>query len=342
MRRVGGGLVDHGREQEPAVAEHVLGVDDAARLLVVGDEARTPGGKPLGVERRHHAASAAPRVVRHDAGDVRVVAGVLLDQEVAVAIDGDVVGLVQVRRLRAVEQQLDRAAQARVLDVLERELPQTAAVTRVRGRPAALRGHEVEDVGMLRVPGAVLDPIQRHAVGRRLGVLPHARLVPVDLREVELDRRALAVLGAEAGIAAHRLVDQVEHRADAVREAGTVERVAPAALDALVDPQLAERAVLAADRHRGVRAVVRRHRVLPREQAEPRQLLGRPVLEHSERAALVAVLLVGEVDAAVVAAIAATALELPPGAERRRAEARERVALSGEHVAGEARVGPAR
>lgn len=145
---------------------------------------------------------------------MRVVAGVLLEQQVAVPVDVHVVGLVEERRLRAVQQELDRAAQLGLLDVFERHVPQAAAVaadSRLgRGRVAALGGEEIEHVRVPRIPGAVLDPVERRAGHERLRVLTRARLVPVDLGEVELDRIALDDRGPELGVGRHRLVQCVE------------------------------------------------------------------------------------------------------------------------------------
>jgi hypothetical protein len=96
--------------------------------------------------------------------------------------------------------------------------------------PSVLRK---EHVRVPRIPGAVLDPVERRAGLERLGVLTRARLVPVDLGEVELDRIALADPGPELGVGRHPLVQCVEHVMGSV--------VSPARSKALPRPRFVPR-----------------------------------------------------------------------------------------------------
>ena len=195
---------------------------------------------------------------------------------------------------------------------------------------------------MTRVEGSVLDAVEPEALGVRLGVLRGARLVPVDLlvgAEVKRRRVVLAVGRAELDVVGDRLVLQIDDELVAVGQARTVEGVAAAELAADVHPQLAGvgGAVLLALQVRHVALVEADEGVLPREQAEPRQLLRLAVRGHAEVAAAVAVLLVGEVDLAVVAAVGLAVVELTGrrqvagaeaselGRERRRGGVRVRV-----------------
>ena len=88
-----------------------------------GDEVRAVGAEQIGVKAREHAARAGGDVVGDDAGEVRVLVRVLLDEQVAARVDVEVVGPVQVRGLGPVEQELDRAAAPGLLDVIEGEPP---------------------------------------------------------------------------------------------------------------------------------------------------------------------------------------------------------------------------
>ena len=103
-------------------------------------------------------------------------------------VDVHVVGLVQERRLGAVEQQLERAAERRVRRRRRTRSRHSPPPSRPSGPVgdvgalAALGGHEVEVVRVARIPCAVLDPVQGQPVEpspRRSGGAPG--LVPVDL-----------------------------------------------------------------------------------------------------------------------------------------------------------------
>ena len=310
------GAVDLHVEQEPARADDVVGVDDARGLLVerqlsglehggaVGQR-RAPPAELLRVEPRHHAAGAVRQPVGDDPRQPDVVAGILLEQQVAAAVDRHVVGLVEEGSLGAVEQQRQRAAQLRVLDVVEPQPPQAAAVAaeparRDVGALAALGREEVEVAGVRRIPVAVLDAVQADPARLRLRVHGGAGgLVPVHRVQREARRDTLAVRGAE-----RRVRGRAGHRRDgqrAVGQARAVDRRAVRLLRARVDPQLAVLAVLHPHHERRVAEVVRRHGVLPGREPQPRELGGLALRGDREAPAEVAVLLAREEQPARVA-----------------------------------------
>jgi hypothetical protein len=179
-------------------------------------------------------------------------------------VEADVVGLVQERALGAVQHQRQRASLPGPLDVVVAEPPHAASVTRHRRARArnrsrgSLRAHEVEVLGVTRIEGAVLDPVEREALGRGLGVLRRARLVPVDLLlRAEVERRGvvLAVGGAELAVRVDGLVLEVDDEVLSVGQARPVECVARGPLATHVHPQLAARGVLLALRVRHVSLV---------------------------------------------------------------------------------------
>ena len=143
-------------------------------------------------------------------------------------------------------------------------------------------------------------------------------LVPVDLlvgAQVERRRVVLPVGRAELSVGRDGLVLEVHHELVPVGQAGTVERVATPQLASHVHVQLAGGRVLLSLGVGHVALVEADDRVLPGEQPEPRQLLRLPVGRNAEGTALVAVLLVAEVDLAVVAAAALPVVELAGLAE---------------------------
>ena len=163
---------------------------------------RRRAGRAGREDRRVEPARRPPRspvshVVRDDAREVVVGPRVLLDEEVPAAVDA--------RRCRAcsasprrasgsaVEQQRQRPAELRVLDVLvaaARQTPPPSATARRRRRSARPRSSRSRSVRAARVERAVLDAVEREAVGDRLLVLALARGVPVDLLELHVRRRA--------------------------------------------------------------------------------------------------------------------------------------------------------
>src|SRR5262245_53760527 len=92
------------------------------------------------------------------------VARVLLKQEAAMTIDGDVVEHAPARscQLLSGQQNLDGSAQKRKIDVAELDSPQPAVG--IHGRAWAARDragrYEIESIGMTRarIPGAVFGP----------------------------------------------------------------------------------------------------------------------------------------------------------------------------------------
>jgi hypothetical protein len=103
---------------------------------------------------------------------------------------------------------------------------------------------------------------------------------------------------------------EVHNELFAVRQPGPVERIAAVLLFAHVHMQLAQRRVLLALDEGHVPLVQSDKRVLPCEQAQSRQLLSLAVRRGAEVASHVAVLLVREVDLAVVASIRLAVVEL--------------------------------
>ena len=99
---IGVGLVDLRIEQEAAVTEVSL-----PSMMPLDSSSIVSGAWPLATGVRNsagsncatHAPAARGDLVGHDARERRVVARILLDQEVAVRVDRHVVGLVEVRRL---------------------------------------------------------------------------------------------------------------------------------------------------------------------------------------------------------------------------------------------------
>ncbi len=87
--------------------------------------------EPAGVELGDSGSRAVRDAVGHDPGEVHVVARVLLQEQVALVIDGHVVGLVETDGLRSVKQQLEGGAELRVVDVGEAKPPQATAVATV-------------------------------------------------------------------------------------------------------------------------------------------------------------------------------------------------------------------
>ena len=141
---------------------------------------------------------------------------------------------------------------------------------------------------------------------------------------------------AELRVGPDRLVLEVDDELVAVGQACAVERVAAPELVADVDVQLARggAAVLLSLDVGRVALVEPAHRALPREQAQPRQLLRVAVHGHAEVTSLVAVLLVGEVDLAVIAAIRPAVEELPRGRQVARAEPVQRAVWPAEGAPG--------
>ena len=247
-------------------------------------------------------------------------------------------------RLRAVEQQGERATEARVLDVGVGQLPE-AATAAVAGALAAGRGDEVVVIGIARIPGTVLDAIEAQPLGGRLCVLVCAGLVPIDVGQLERHRRSLVVRGPEAGVV-HRIhggrvaIVERDDVLPAVLQAGTGGRPARRDLAPDVRVQLARSVVLVAHDQRRVTGVVRSQRVLPREQSETRQLPRVAIGIHGEGAAFVAVLLVGEVELAQIALARPPVEQLVGLGEAARAEAVELVGVGGERLAVRPRAAP--
>ena len=176
---------------------------------------------------------------------------------------------------------------------------------------------------MAWIPRAVLDAVEREPLALGFGVLAGSGLVPVDLRELELGRRALALRGAELDIGRDVLVYEVN---DGVRFR----------LSALHGRTRCRRAASCRRRRAAVRSGCRRCR--------SSQWSGtgctRAWCSRARRARIAAAagrcspaarraggrrpaLLVGEVD---LPRIAASAAQLPRRAERRRAKAPEGIA----------------
>lgn len=307
-------------------------------FLVLGQEAGGAGGEPRGVVLGDGSQGVGRDGVGPDPGQVGLVARVLLDQDIAVAVDGQVVH--HLRPLCAVEQHREGSARGRVAHVIEPEAPQ-ARVPHLRCGLEAVGGDEVEVVRVARIPGAVLR-------SEKLGdAVLHRR----DLELVTCPGRDVAErVELERGAGAVHARKPVLHRCAGVRdplvaavcgggawdghteeraadEAGALERGAAALLLADVDVDLARRGVVKADHDGLPPAGGRRDQVLPARLAEGGQLMGGALRsaghEMGERTTLVTRLLAAEEDPAVVAGPGAGVPERGLGGQVGGAEAVE-------------------
>ncbi len=114
----------------------MIPLDSSSVVSLVGS-AVAPVENRAEIEPRHDAEGAVADPVGHDPGEVVDVAGVLLDQEVSVGIDGHVVGLVHLGLvvaddLAAVEEKCQRPAGIGILDVRHAQPPEPAAVAAIQ------------------------------------------------------------------------------------------------------------------------------------------------------------------------------------------------------------------
>ena len=114
-----------------------------------------------------------------------VVTNVLLQDYLALGIDGDVVK--HLLAFSAVEQQLDGAARGQVAGVREVRSPQPARLVEAVGR------HKVEAVGIDRVPHAVFRTQERGYAGRFAGGVDLSAGHAADVAEIDHRERRLFV-----------------------------------------------------------------------------------------------------------------------------------------------------
>ena len=255
--------------------------------------------------------------------EARVVADVLLNQDPAVVVDGQVVQ--HLLPFGPVEQHVDRPPELRVDQVqrVEVESPEPAGAAEARGRDP------VEVAWVARVPVAVLRPVEvGHARETSLGLdlRPRLQLRVLDLDELELRARRDPRGGLD-GIADD--LDPVQLPAD---EPGPLGRVPGTSLVADVDVDLTGRRVV----QRGDDGLVERERVrdqvLPARVAEVAQLPARAVQVVGERTPFDSALLPAQKQPRGVALAGERVVEGALGRQIGGAQPRERDPFLGRRV----------
>src|SRR6266508_3380452 len=163
-------------DEEPALPENVVGVDDARRLIVLGEEEGAARLEKLRIVVSDLQQASTVDAVHPDLRDPGIVAGVLLKEESAQPVDGDVVEH-PAGRIR--QQDVDPAAGLWLLDAVERQAPQAA----VHEWADAGGGHEVEGIVAVAagIPGPILRPLHAQDVLGNRVFLELERRQPADI-----------------------------------------------------------------------------------------------------------------------------------------------------------------
>jgi hypothetical protein len=139
-------------EQGLPFAQDIEDRDDAGGFFILGEEVRRAWRKPVGVVLRNEPERVGGDVVAPDAGQVGLVAGVFLDEDLAAVGDRHVIH--HLRAFRAVQEHVDDAAGGWIARIMEVQAPEAAVAAEAGG------GDEVEVARQDEVPRAVLGPLE--------------------------------------------------------------------------------------------------------------------------------------------------------------------------------------